>query len=59
MSKSGNNNQNCPKCNNSPWIQRAKNFINQNQNFQQGTNEYYQVEVVKYLLNIWTLWNKL
>lgn len=51
MSKSGNKNQNCPKCNNSPWIQRANNFIAQNQNVQTGTKEYYQVEAVKYLLN--------
>jgi len=51
MSKSKNNSQNCPKCNNSPWIQRARNFINQNQNVQQGTNKYYQVEAVNYLLN--------
>ena len=39
---------NCPRCTNSPWIQRAQQFINQNQN---STDPYitYQIRVLQEL----------
>ena len=40
---------NCPRCTNSPWIQRAQQFINQNQS---NTDPYiaYRVNVLQELL---------